>query len=133
MNLIYSDGSIGSEDGTVDNSSVLLSGGNGAPPAIGETPQENQSFGLKDFLGSIGSSVKMITTSARDIGTAVGTVQGAANQAKIDFNNAKAQAASPTVSSKIKQWWNFSTTNDKIIAGLGAACLIVAVIQLNKK
>jgi hypothetical protein len=132
MNLIYSD-DVSIATDIPDNSGILLSGGNGVPPAIGETPQENKSFGLKDFLGSIGSSVKTLATGARDIGTAVGTVQGAANQAKIDFNTARKDAATPTIKSKVHQWWTFSTTNDKIVAGLGAACLIVAIIQLNKK
>lgn len=130
MNLYYS--GVNPSDAPT-NSDDLLTGGNGGPPAIGETPQQNTQFSMKDFLGSLGSAAKSVSTAARDIGTAVGTVQGTAKQAEIDYKNAKVEAASPTISSKLRQWWNFSSTNDKIIAGLGVAGVIVAIVQLNKK
>ena len=132
MNLYFESSNSSYEVADPVPDSTLL-GNSGSPPAIGETPQQNTQFTVKDFLGSIGSAAKSVATAARDIGTAVGTVQGAAKQAEIDYKNAKVEAASPTIASKIRQWWNFSSTNDKIIAGLGAAAVIVAVIQLNKK
>ena len=129
MNLIYSESV---DTPAVDNSTVLSSGDQNTIPTVGETPTENKSFSLKDFLGSIGSAAKQVSQASRDIGTAVGTVQGAAKQSQMDYQNARISAATPTLSSRIMQWWNYSSTNDKIIAGLGAAAVVVAVIQLNK-
>jgi hypothetical protein len=103
-----------------------------APNTISETPAPSP-FGMKDIMGSIGSAVRNIGEVSRDIGTAVGTAQGAAKTAEVNYQAARGAAADPGISGKLRQWWIYSSTNDKIVAGLALAAVAIGVIQLSKR
>ena len=73
--------------------------------------------GIHNLLGAIG-------TTARDLGTAVGSVKNAANTAKGQYNTAQQNAAS---GNKLGQWWQYSSTTDKIMVGIGVAGLVLVL------
>jgi hypothetical protein len=110
-----------------------LNGDAGTPPAIGTVQTAPAQFGLRDLLGSIGSASKNAATFARDIGTAVGTAKASVKQTRQAYKDAEYGAQVPSVENKLRQWWLYSSTNDKLIAALGAAAVVIGVIQLTKK
>jgi len=100
-------------------SEVLITGDTNTAPVVSDTPQSSGITwsGLHNLLGSIG-------TTARDVGSVIGSTQYAVNQAKGQYNTARTNAAS---NNKLGQWWQYSSTNDKIMVAIGIAGLFLVV------
>jgi hypothetical protein len=104
-------------------SDVLVSGSVNQPPVISDQPESstNSPFGgITQLLGSIG-------TTARDLGTAVGTAKASIKGAGAAYRTAEHNAAT---GNSVGQWWQYSTTMDKVMVGLAVA--VVAVILLRR-
>lgn len=100
--------------------------GYGDFPILSMEPQEAPQSGwdtLQNLMGSIGS----IGQTARDLGTAVGTIErdikGAGTEYQTARNNAK-------TGNKLGQWWDYAPTTDKVMVGLAAAGLVLVVVQM---
>jgi hypothetical protein len=110
-------------DGPNYQSDVMIVGDANSPPVISDTPEANgtggQPFNLKDFLGSLG-------TTARDVGTAVGTVQRAIKQAPAQY---KAGQQAAVQNKPIMQWWQYATTQDKLMVGLAVLGIVVVLVK----
>lgn len=83
------------------------------PPLIGSDQQK---------LGS-GISLPNIAQLGTDVGTAVGTIQRQAAQAKANYNAAQGAAAS---GNSLSTWWLYASTTDKLMVGLAIVGIIVA-------
>jgi hypothetical protein len=104
-------------------SDVLVSGSANQPPVISDQPESSTSSpfgGITQLLGSIG-------TTARDLGTAVGTAKASVKNAGAAYRTAEHNAAT---GNSVGQWWQYSTTMDKVMVGLAVA--VVAVILLRR-
>lgn len=111
----------------IDNSDVLIVGEPNSLPTVSDTPEAASSSGwddLKNILGSIG-------TTARDVGTAVGTAQANLKNAGAQYK-AGQQAASNPNTGKLQTWWLYSSSTDKLMVGLAVAALAVAIYQVSK-
>lgn len=94
---------------------VLQGDGNSPPLQSDNSPQSSSS--VLQLLGSIG-------TTARDVGTAVGTVQKQFKDASVNYNQARTNAAG---GNKLGTWWMYASTTDKLMVGLAVVGIIVAL------
>lgn len=96
------------------DATILQGNGNSLPV---QTDTDYQ--GVSSVLQKLGS-IDYVKT-ARDLGTAVGTVRNTAAQIGPAFSNAQAQAAS---GNSLGTWWQYASTTDKLVVGLAAATLV---------
>lgn len=108
--------------GQLDNaqSETTLNGTQNTPPLVSttmqtDTPGNSPFTGIQKLLGSIGPI-------ARDFGTAVGTIKRQINGAPIEYQKAENAAAT---GDKASQWWQYSSTTDKLTVGIGLAGLFL--------
>ena len=80
----------------------------------------NTNAAQPNLLQTLGSS----STTARDLGTAVGTAQRQLSMIGPSFRAGQANAAS---GNSLGTWWQYASTTDKLIVGLGIAALVVAI------
>ena len=114
-----SDPNSGSYDPTY-GSDVLVLGDSNTPPVYSDTPQTSIGSvfgGLHNILGAIG-------TTARDVGSAVGSVRRSVREAKGQYSTAEKNAES---SNKVGQWWQYSSTTDKLMIGIGVLGLVLVL------
>lgn len=106
-------------------SDTLILGTPNDPPVISDLPQSNGDWwsGIKNVLGSVG-------TIARDVGTAVGNAERARTAASQQYQTARTNARNDN---KIMQWWQYSSTQDKVMAGLALVGVAVAIYTVVKK
>ncbi len=95
----------------------LQGDGNSAPVVSDVTPQTTPT--LQQLLGSGG-----IVQTARDLGTAVGTIQQQINAAGPAYTQARTNAAT---GNKLGTWWQYASTTDKLMVGLAVIGIIVAL------
>ncbi len=88
----------------------------------GTTAIDGAFTGLKNLTGSLGT----LTTRARELGTAVGTVQRQIQGSGAEFTAARRQAVS---GDKMGQWWAYASTTDKVLIGLAAVGVAIAAWQ----
>lgn len=111
-------------------SEVIVQGGENTAPVVSDVPQsanQNPQFswaGLHNILGSIGSAARDVGKTARDLGTSVGSVKKAVKDAEGQYSTAEHNAES---GNKLGQWWQYSSTTDKIMIGIGIAGLYLVV------
>lgn len=96
------------------SSEILQNGTRNSPALVSDRMQSSGAAdspfsGITRLLGSIG-------TAARDIGTAVGTVQRSVSGAPADYDRARLAAKNDN---KLSQWWQYASTTDKITVGIG--------------
>jgi hypothetical protein len=103
-----------------------------SPPVVSDTNGPSP-FNLRDFLGSIGTAARNVGSTARDIGTAVGTVRASTQNAQNQYRDAQSAAADTGPGAKLRQWWVYAPTSEKVMAGLALAGLAIALVQLTKK
>src|SRR5262245_54619052 len=106
----------------VYDSDVLITGSPNQPPVISDTPETSVSSVLSSVKGILGS----IGTTARDIGTAVGTARRDISLAGQQYRTAQQQAYS---GNSLGQWWNYSTTQDKLVIGLAVVGILVVLLR----
>lgn len=103
---------------------ILTTSGTANSPPLESTPPQssgNTSFsGVQNLMGSIGGVLRSFTGLVRDAGTAVGTVQRTVNEAPATYERARSNAES---GNKLGQWWQYSSTTDKLTVGIGLAGL----------
>lgn len=122
----FSDANYSAPETPVFNSDILVEGrDNGSVlPVVSDTSQYSTSSpfaGIGNVLGSIG-------TTARDLGTAVGTAQRTVADAKNNYTTAKNAAAS---GNSISTFWLYATPTEKAMIILAVAG--IAVVFLGKK
>ncbi len=103
------------EGGTsiVASDAVELGGDGNSPPIQTDTTYQTSPSVLQ-LLGSIG-------TTARDVGTAAGTIKRDFEQAGTNYKTAYNAAAQ---GNSLQQWWLYASTTDKIMVGLGIAGIV---------
>lgn len=110
-------------------SDLELSGSGGTPyPLVTFEPQSSERSpfaGVLDLLGSIG-------TTARDIGTAVGTIERAKDEASGEYQAARNAAKSGSVFGTMHQAWLYATPMEKTMVILGVLGVGVAIWQVTK-
>lgn len=114
------------EPGYDFESTVLVEGDSQTFPTItdpGQRASGGAFTGLANLLGSIG-------TTARNVGTAVGSVQRDVRLAPQQYEAARQQAAS---GNRVGQWWNYSTGADKMTILIGLAGLGLVVYYNTRK
>ena len=102
---------------------AILTGAPNDLPVISSNQQTSVDSPFTTFrqlLGSIGS----VAQSARDVGTAVGTVQRDIDNAGKTYNNARVNART---GNSAAQWWNYSNPTDKMMIVLAALGVAVAI------
>ena len=108
-----------------DYSAVVVDEPVGAEVLTSDSPTSASDQGLNSITKLLGS----IGTTARNLGTAVGTakrdIKGAGAQYRAGEKAAERQ-------SKVQQWWMYSTTNDKLVIGLAIAGIAIALYQVKK-
>jgi hypothetical protein len=108
--------------GPVYNSDVLVRGSANSLPTVSDMPETSQASpfsGLTKLLGSIG-------TTARDLGTAVGTARRDIAGAGQQYRTAQANAYK---GNSAGQWWQYSTTMDKVMVGLAVLVVVVVIAK----
>lgn len=105
------------------NSDILVEGRGGAVlPTQSDTAQYNSDgpfTGIGNLLGSIG-------TTAKNLGTTVGTAQRTIADAKTNYNTAKNAAAS---GNSIGTFWLYATATEKMMIILAAAGIAVVLMK----
>lgn len=86
------------------------------------SPSQGPFTGLSKLLGSIGST-------ARDLGTAVGTVKRDVKRAGAEYRKAEDAAEN---GNKLQQWWKYSSDTDKLVVGLAFVGVAIAAYQAFK-
>ena len=101
------------------DSETLVTGSDNTAPVISDTPQSGGFTwgGLHNILGAIGQT-------ARDVGTTVGSIKRAGRDIEGNYKTAEANAAS---GNKLGQWWQYSSTTDKVMIGIGIAGLYLVI------
>lgn len=102
--------------------------GNDVIPVIADVPSapaDGPFTGLQNWLGSVGS----VREAARDLGTAVGTVQRDLKAAQGEYTTARTNAKA---GDGLAQWWQFASPMDKAMLGIAAAGLALMVWQISK-
>jgi len=89
------------------------------------TPKDGPFTGLSKLLGSIG-------TTARDVGTAVGTVKREVRGAEGQYRAAENAAENPRPAGRAMQWWSYASPTDKMMLMLAAAGVAIAFYQMKK-
>jgi len=107
-------------------SDVLVTGGNdpNAVPVVSSSPQTSQGSPFDSIVSILGS----VGRTARDIGTAVGTARRDIATARKEYSVAEANARQGNA---LGQWWQYSTTQDKLVIGLALAG-VIAVFVVNR-
>lgn len=95
---------------------TALQGDGNSPGVVSDTSGQTSSSPLQ-LLGSVGST-------ARDLGTAVGTLQRDLKNAGKNFSNARNAAAN---GNSLSTWWQYASTTDKMMVGLAALAILVAL------
>lgn len=101
------------------DAATLLGDGNDLPVQTDVQPPVSDSWNLKDLLGSIG-------TTAKNLGTAVGTIRKDVKDAKGNYTKAQAAAYS---GNSLGTWWQYASTTDKLMVGLGVAGILVVLLK----
>ena len=102
--------------------------GNTPYPLMSDTPEtsvDSAFGGIKQLLGSIG-------TTARDLGTAVGSARAAVRNAGPQFDAAKNAAERPVPLNRARQWFMFASDTDKIMVALAIVGIAFAAYQVSK-
>lgn len=89
------------------------------------SPKDGPFTGFSKLMGSIG-------TTARDLGTAVGTVKRESRGAVGQYKSAENAAENPRSSGRAMQWWSYATPSDKAMLILAAAGVAIAFYQMKK-
>jgi hypothetical protein len=113
----YGDGTAETTDYGVADLPVLQGDGN-SPPLVSDTTMQRDSS-LLQILGSIGST-------ARDLGTAVGTVKRDFEGAKDAYGQAYRNAST---GNSLGTWWQYASTTDKLMVGLAVAGILVVLLK----
>lgn len=95
-------------------------------PILSMEPQTASQTGwdsIRNIMGAVGS----VGQTARDIGTAVGTIERDIKGASQEYQTARNNAKS---GNKLGQWWDYAPTTDKVMVGLAAAGLVLVVVQM---
>lgn len=94
----------------------IMQGDGNSLPVQSDTGAEVASTPLQ-LLGSIGKT-------ARDVGTAVGTLQRDLKGASGQYEQARSSAAS---GNSLGTWWQYASTTDKLMVGLAVVAIFVAL------
>ncbi len=89
------------------------------PAVLSDVDPTNQVPSVLQKIGAID-----IGQTARDLGTAIGTIKRQIGTADDEFKTARDNAAS---GNKLGTWWQYASTTDKIMVGLAALGVAVAV------
>ena len=116
-------GNFGSVEGD-ENAEVIVEGGGDTIPTVGQEGQKPadtsiSGYSVRDVLGVITGAAK----AAKDVGTAVGTIQREAKQIPINYSTARNAAASGNV---LQTWWIQSSQTDKLMVAIGIVGLVIA-------
>lgn len=119
----------GADDGGLTiNPDVYMAGDSISPPLVSmptQNAQDGPFTGVKNLLGSFGS----VAQTARDLGTAVGTVERDLKGARGEFSTARENART---GNKLAQWWDYAPMTDKVMVGIGVAGLALVIYQTFK-
>lgn len=102
-----------------------LLGNGSSPPIQSDTDFSNAAPTILQKLGSFD-----LTGVARDLGAAVGNVERQLSTVDDEFKMARTNVAT---GNSLGTWWQYATTTDKIMVGLAAAGVLVAVYALVKE
>lgn len=114
------------------DSDILVDGDRYSPPTVSYQPASGEGLWdrAQDLLGSVGDIARTVTTTARDIGTAVGTVQRIGDEAPVVYREARTNARSGNT---IGQWWQYASVGEKVMVGLAAAGVLIAIVAAVRK
>lgn len=115
--------SIGGVDGPYE-SDRLVTGSGGGIPTVSDEPETSLYTRAQDLLGSVGELARSATRTARDIGTAVGTIEREFDGAGDAYKEARTNARA---GNGLGQWWQYASTTDKIMAGLAVVGIAVSI------
>lgn len=87
------------------------------------TPSEGPFTGVQNWLGSLGT----IRETARDLGTAVGTIQRDLKGAQGEYTKARTNASTGNAAG---QWWAYASPMDKAMLGIAAVGLGLLIWQV---
>lgn len=118
----YGSGDPYNEDAVVmPQSDVMITGSPATYNVVSDTPESSIGSVFSSALSILGS----IGKTARDVGTAVGTVRRDLKAAEGEYRVAQTNAYQGNA---LGQWWQYSTTQDKMMIGLAVAGIAVVLL-----
>jgi hypothetical protein len=112
------------------NSDILVEG-DGSPnvyPTVSTSPSVPDDGGysgtLQNILGSVGDVINNLPQTAKNLGTAVGSVKHTIDVSKTNYKHAETAAAS---GNNLGTWWQYASTTDKLMIGLAVVGIFVAL------
>lgn len=117
------------------SSDAVLTGDANTPPVISTAPA-TASAGVFNTVQSLLGAIGTVGQTAQNLGTAVGTAQKQISTAGKQLSGATTQytqaRTAAATGNKFEQWWLYSSTSDKLMVGLAAVGVVVAIIALSK-
>ncbi len=107
----------------------LLTGAGLNDPALVAMPPQKPEDGPWNTLHNIMGAIGSIGSTARDLGTVIGTAERDIKSASGEYKQARENALT---GNKLGQWWDYAPMTEKVMVIIGIAGLGLVVWQIAK-